>query len=307
MADWNIPFALSGDRRFASATEQQEGFPCGPAERALFNSELYRLEAELGEVIKYAGITPSNDRMTQVREAIMALIAAATGTAPDLSVYILMSQARSRLPIYPDVVGGLITPVSPGVGVCRIPGNIKFTHRGIYSITTAQQDLNTVANKTYHLRWRPGTDPVATPNGEFKLYDLADVAYNPGGLPEWYATFDTTFDDMLVARVTANSSNALNITALWNAARIATQISAPSQNNTGGRTLSHTINFSRVGYPCLMNMSPPANGRDSDYNISVTVNNRYYISVYTWAWQGIVSLSPDEMSSPGYVYNVIAF
>jgi hypothetical protein len=52
-------------------------------------------------------------------------------------------------------------------------------------------------------------------------------------------------------------------------------------------------------------MTPPANARDSDYNISVTANNRYAISVYTWAWQGIVQLTPAQMSSPGYTYTVM--
>ena len=127
MADFTVPFAVDGDRRFATPTEQQEGFPCGPAERALFNGEFYRVEAEIGEVIRYAGIVGSNDRMTQLREAINNLIAAAIGvipSPPDVTGFVLMSQARARFPIFPHIYGGYITPVSPGVGVCRVPGGI---------------------------------------------------------------------------------------------------------------------------------------------------------------------------------------
>ncbi len=309
MADFRVPFAQSGDRRFATPTEQQEGFPCGPADRSLFNSELYRLEAEVGEVIQYAGIVGSNDRMTQLREAITALINAAIGALPpdeqpDLSGYILMSQGRTRFPIYPHIIGGYITPVSPGVGVCRVPGGVTFRHRGIYDVTTVQQDLNTVASATYHLRWRPGADPVATPNGTFALYSVGDGTYNPGGYPEDSSAFDSTYDDMLVARVLSNSSNALTITPLLNLDRMVTSFSAPSQNNTGGRTLAHAINWSRLGYPTLTSMTPPANERDSDYNISVVANTRYSISVYSWSWQGIVSHPSSMMSSPGYTYTV---
>lgn len=308
MADFRTPFANTGDKRFATPTEQAEGFPCGPAERALFNAEFYRLEAEVGEVIRYAGIVGTNDRMTQLREAINNLISAAIGVIPDppdVTGFVLMSQARARLPIYPHIYGGYISPVSPGVGVCRVPGGITFLHRGIYPVTSAQQDLNTIANQIYHLRWRPGADPVLTPNGEFKLYSIGDVAYNPSGYPENSSAFDSTFDDMLCARVITNSSNAISVTALLNLDRMVTQFSAPSANNTGGRTLAHTINFSRLGYPILTSMTPPANARDSDYNISVVGNDRYSISVYTWAWQGIVQLTPAQMSSPGYTYTVM--
>jgi len=246
--------------------------------------------------------------MTQLREAINNLISVAIGVIPDppdVTGFVLMSQARMRLPIYPHIYGGYITPVSPGVGVCRIPGNLTFLHRGIYPITTAQQDLNTVASATYHLRWRPGADMAITPNGTFALYSIGDASYNPSGLPENSQAFDSTFDDMLCARVITNSSNALNVTPLLNLDRMVTSFNAPSANNTGGRTLAHAINWGRLGYPILTSMTPPANARDSDYNISVVGNDRYSISVYTWAWQGIVSLTPAQMSSPGYTYTVM--
>jgi hypothetical protein len=302
MADFSTPFAEGGDRRFASPTEQQEGFPCGPAERALFNGELYRLEAELGEVIEFAGITPSNDRMTQVREAIQALINAATGEG-DTSDYLLMSQARARLPFFPDVlnVDGRITCLSPATGVVRIPGGVTFQHRGVYPITTVQTDLTTSLSQTYHLRW----DPT---NG-YRLRNLTDAVYNVNGDPENSIKFDSSYDDMLIARVTTNSSNVVTITNLANKVRIASEFTAPPKNFDGtyqnGRTLTHTINNSRVGVPTLMNQTPPGNSYDSDYYLVVTGNDRYACTVYSWTWQHN-NPAPNNIQALGYTYTVLA-
>jgi hypothetical protein len=299
MADFSTPFANAGDRRFASPTEQAEGFPCGPAERALFNSEFYRLEAEVGEVIQYAGITMTNSRMTQLREAIVALISAATGEG-DTSDFVLMSQARARLPFFPDVqnVDGRINLISPGTGVVRIPGGVTFQHRGIYPITTTQTDLNTSASQTYHVRW----DPT---NG-YRLRNLTDITYNVNGDPENGVQFDTTYDSMLIARVTTNSSNVPTITNLANKARIVSTFSAPPQNLSGGRSLTHVINNSRIGNPCMFGMSPPGNSWDSDYQIQVTGNDRYAVTVYSWDWHHTPGVSNMIMQSPGYDYNVFA-
>lgn len=75
MADFSPYFAVSNaTRRFPTFEEQQQGFGCGPADRDLFNGIIYRLEAELGHLIEFAGIEPTNDRFTQVREAIQSLI-----------------------------------------------------------------------------------------------------------------------------------------------------------------------------------------------------------------------------------------
>ena len=294
MADFSTPFAETGDKRYPTPSEQAEGFPCGPAERALFNGELFRLEAEIGEVIEFAGLTPTNSRMTQLREAIQGLIAAATGGG-DTTGFVLMEQARSRLPFFPDVlnVDGRIGCITPATGVVRIPGGVTFQHRGIYPVTTAQQDLNTSASQTYHLRW----DPT---NG-YRLRNLTDVAYNSAGDPETAVKFDTTYDDMLIARVTTNSSNVCTITNLMNKARIAEQFGAPAQNLSGGRTLVHTLNLSRVGVPTLMEMTPPGNSYDSDYWLTVTANNRYSVTVYSWTWH-----HSTVMQSLGYTYTDLA-
>lgn len=213
MADFSVPFGRDSEKRLPSANERTGGFPCGAADQALFNGLLNRVESELGEVISFFGITPSDDRFTQLRESIEAGIAAATGTA-DVSQYLLVSQARSRLPIFPQIesADGKINVSSPAAGIIRVPGNIQFMHRGIFPVTTSETDFNTDTSKTYHLRWNP-TDGLS-------LNDTASSTYNPGTLAETDSSFDSTYDDMLVSRVITNSSNVATITNLANRDRL---------------------------------------------------------------------------------------
>jgi hypothetical protein len=116
-------------------------------------------------------------------------------------------------PIFPEVaLGGMFTVTSPAAGTVRVGAGTSWTHRGAFSYTSAQTDLATVANKTYHLRW----DRV---NG-FALYDLAAGSYNPSAVPETDISFDTTYDSMLVARVVTSAANVSTITTLINRARL---------------------------------------------------------------------------------------
>ena len=73
MADFEPGFANeSTSKRFPTAQEIATGFPCGPADRDLFNMLINQIQEELGEVITWGGITHTNDRNTLVREAIEA-------------------------------------------------------------------------------------------------------------------------------------------------------------------------------------------------------------------------------------------
>lgn len=215
----NPPFSNAADRRFPTSDERLQGFDCGPADRELFNGLFHRIEAELGAVILAAGITPSDDSLTQVRDAIQYMIDSATGGG-DPASYLLLSQARARLPIFPDVqnADGRIGVSSPSNGTIRIAGGVNFLHRGIFPVTTVQQDLPVVASKIYHLRWN-STDG-------FVLRDLSSNAYNPNGLAEGNEAFDTGYDDMLVARIITNSSNIATITSLSNKVRMSADMTA---------------------------------------------------------------------------------
>lgn len=208
MADFSTPFGSTSDKRLPTSDEKTNGMQCGPADRTLFNGLFNRLEAEMNSIVQEAGTEATDGSNDAVVTAINALISAATGGNP--AGYVLMSQVRSRLPIFPEIINadGRIVISSPSTGVIRIPGGVDFVHRGVFNVTTTQTDLNTDASKTYHIRWNP-TDG-------FTLNDLASNVYNSGSASETSDVFDSTYDDMLISRVVTNSSNVATITNLSN-------------------------------------------------------------------------------------------
>lgn len=212
MADFDPPFAsVGGVNRSPTTDEQSDGFQCGGADLILFNRLFGRIEAELKAIQDAGGIAGSEGDDTTVKQAIEAMIAAATGGG-DTSQFVLFSQAQARLPIFPEVTtnNGVIAVTDLGTGNIRIPASATILHRGIRTYTTVQTDLATTASKTYHLRWNP-TDG-------FTLKDLSDTGYNPTVAAETNAAFDSTYDDMIVARIVTNSSNVPTITNLVNKA-----------------------------------------------------------------------------------------
>ena len=213
MANFSTPFAQSGPRRNPTADERANGFPCGAADLLLFNGLFHRIEAELGNLITFAGLTPTDNTFDQVRQAIAALIDAATGGG-DTESYLLLSQASARLPIFPEVLSttGRLNVTSPADGTVRVPGGVTILHRGISPYVTVEEDFATVSSRTYHLRWTPADGPA--------LKWLGDSGYNPGGLLETDPSFDSVHDDALLARVVTNSSNVATITTLANKDRL---------------------------------------------------------------------------------------
>lgn len=209
MANFTTPFSNTGPRRNPTVDERANGFPCGPADQLLFNGLFHRIEAELGHLITFTGLTGTDTDFTQVRQAIQQMIAAATGDG-DTDQFLLMEQATARLPIFPEwaTQDGTINVSSPANGTIRLPGGLTLVHRGVKVYTTVQTDFNTAGNKTYHLRWNP-TDG-------FIFKDLADLAYNPTSGSEAAAGFDSTYDNMLVARIVTNGGNVATITNLVN-------------------------------------------------------------------------------------------
>lgn len=214
MADFSPPFgSVGGVNRSPTVDEQNDGFSCGDADLTLFNRLFGRIEAEMKAIQDAGGISGTEGDDTTVLQAILALINAATGGG-ETSDYVLFSQAQARLPIFPEVMtnNGVIAVTAPSTGTIRIPASATILHRGIRTYTTAETDLSTTASKTYHLRWNP-TDG-------FALKDLADTGYNSTVAAETNAAFDSSYDDMLVARIVTNSSNVVTITNLANKARL---------------------------------------------------------------------------------------
>lgn len=244
-------------------------------------------QRELVHLIEYAGLEPSNVDLEQVRKAIQLLIAAATGGG-ETSDYALMSQLRARVPIYPEVKtdDGRINVSSPGAGQILVPPTVSCLHRGVYLFNTSDygeidRTFDTDPGKTYHLRWRASTG--------FALIDCADSDYNPGGLKaEADPSFDSTYDDMLVARVITNSSNVATITNLVNRHSLLYMEATPlvdahqeSSKNGALFTFSWAYNFARTPKVLLSSygqrfQQQPANvSIDRDFDLEDPVVTRY--------------------------------
>lgn len=213
-------------------------------------------------------------------------------------------------PAFPEVLaaGGIFTLSNPA-GNVRIAAGTDWILRGAYKFTSVQTDLPTVASKTYHLRW----DKV---NG-FALYDLASGSYNPGALPETDPSFDTTYDNMLVARAVTSAGNAATITPLVNKDRLTNlvlankSITRTSSASAGGnwnadvdpitlnwaRTPAATASMSRYGYAGALSIVPEEvlvalTGSSADGSGTVTaIFNRY-----TFKPLGTIDLNDPSVS-----------
>lgn len=302
MVDFTPPFAQDGERRLPNLTEQQLGLSCDPVQlRELFNGLFWLLQGQVKNIADEAGVAPSQDGdITLLKRAVLALISASSGggTADE---YILMAQGRSRLPIFPDMQhnDGHLAVLSPSTGVVRVPAGRDFLHRGIYKVTTAETDFNTDPSKIYHLRWNPADG--------FVMRDLASGTYNPTALSEVNPVFDTTFDDMLVARIITNSSNVATVTNLQNRTRLTARAERASSLGDAGATgvvTNFTHNFARTPLAMLESTSPPGGDRDSDLWLEVSDLTRYGMNVRSWNWTAGVTASAHN--SPGYKYNVVA-
>lgn len=270
MTDFTPPFADEAEKRVPTSDERTNGFPCGPASQSLFNGLFWLLESQIKDVADAAGQVPSQDfDSTLLLRAINALISAATGGSP--AGYILMDQARARLPIFPEVlnVDGRIGVTAPATGTIRVPGGVTFQHRGIYQYTTAQTDFMTDPSKTYHLRCDLTT-------GTFSMNDLSAGSYNPSVLAETNIAFDSDYDDMLVSRIITNGSNVASITNLANMPLLkesaiinGTDVQLGSANGAN-YAFTHSLNWARTPLASLSFIKGRfdlAAGTDLDFNI----------------------------------------
>jgi hypothetical protein len=188
-------------------------------------------QREIIKVITEAGLAPSGADLTQLLQAIGIMIEA----------------VRVRLPIYPEILtsDGKMTLTAPAVGVVRVPSDVGFLIRGGGYHVTEQTDFVTVINTTYHLRYDEAHG--------FRLRSLSSGGYNPDTLDETDPSFDSTFDDMLVARVVTNGANVATFTSLINKARI------EASRNIRRQLLSALDWVALTGSPQVLNWSrtPP--------------------------------------------------
>lgn len=209
-------------------------------------------QREIRTVIAAAGLVPNKANPTQLNAAIDAKIAAAIGSG-ESPLDDLLAILRAKTLAFPEILtsDGKIPLSSPSAGTVRVPLGYSFRHRGIFDVTTIEQDFVTAANKTYHWRWNP--------DDGIELKDLADTAYNPGGaLPETAPAFDTTYDDMLFARVVTDASNVATITSLVNKDRLAKSERTTGSFTDGGvgdRSMTTTLALNWARSPTIQSIS----------------------------------------------------
>lgn len=188
-------------------------------------SILNRTIAQLRRAIRGMGITENNTDDDMLLKAIQK--AGSTST--------VINQFIAYLPMFPEIQTETAKfALTTSTGQIVINAGQTWVHRGAFQKSTDEYDLSartfvTVANKTYHLRWK-WNGPSISPS--FHLFDLSDSGYNTAAAPETHPKFDSTYDDMLIARIVTNGANALTVTPLVNRMRLSQDVSNENYINT---------------------------------------------------------------------------
>lgn len=133
-------FAQNTDNhRLPTALEKQEGFPCGPLDRELFNKLFNSLQAEIGAVVTDAGLTSTDVTDTWLRDSIRQLI---SNGRDDFVIWIDASVTYTIGPggDYPDIravmsylsdfliADGVTVTLQFTAGVHTYTGDVNITH-----------------------------------------------------------------------------------------------------------------------------------------------------------------------------------
>jgi hypothetical protein len=257
---------------------------------------LNMVQEEILKVITEAGLTPDPGNWTQLDQAIGIYLqsqfedimaALSFATTPEAIAGLLTSKIISPKTLA-DVLGSklpglaklslLNAPNFPhiqtssgkvAVSVAGLSVSVDaaqtWMHRGVFRYSSddyaaAARTFATVNGKTYHLRWTPGAG--------FALKDLADAAYNPGALAETDPAFDSTFDDMLIAKVTAAAGvatvttliNALHLKARATVSGTGSIITTGSGNDGILYSSSFSLNWARTPTPVLTGVTTSTGG-----------------------------------------------
>ncbi|ANM05218.1 hypothetical protein AMC78_CH03149 [Rhizobium phaseoli] len=93
----------------------------------------------------------------------------------------------------------------------------QFKTLDLSALNLAARTFATAASKTYHLRL---SYDVLTGVQTLSLKDLSNAGYNPSALVEGATNFDTTYDDMILARVVTSAGNVPTVVPLKNTNRM---------------------------------------------------------------------------------------
>lgn len=247
------------------------------------------------------GVT-GNYQLRKVRSKTAQLV---LSVDPDGEVVIdadaLVTSAQVVAPIFPEIETAdnrLVLTGSTGQVVIN-PGQ-TFIHRGGRRISTSDysqmaRTLATAPSKTYHLRWQWNNG-----SPQFVLKDCADAGYT-GGATEDDRVLDTTYDDMLIARIVTSAGNVPTITALANKAILRAMIHNEGSISGGvgngkSRVATETYNWARTPdiQPNWTKLSTGVSGstegnldqfpgsatHDHDERMEITALSRYGWSLY---------------------------
>lgn len=202
----------------------------GTAVQAVFLNGVLQ---QLRRAIRGMGVAEDNsDDML-----LKAIQAAQSGLVSEAALF-------ANMPVHAFVGAAGTIAYSTGTGQIVVATGQSIIRRGIRAyamddIILANRTFNTSASKTYHLRWyAPGigraTPAASWPAGRLYLEDLADGGYNPSSLAEANASFDSSYDNVLLARIVTNGANALTVTALINLPHLFADLSSFFDQSTPG-------------------------------------------------------------------------
>ena len=179
-------------------------------------------------------------------------------------------------------------------GTLTIDAAQTWLWRGVFrfssdDINLAGRTVTTVANKTYHVRWHaPGTGTAALietyPYGRIELVDMTGVSPTEGD-----PSYDTTYDNMLVARIVTDGANASTITTFINRASLSfssfLSVGPGYIGNSAFRSVfTATLNWART--PKVWNFSGAVYSNSPGSNTFVhggaNIPNGISISRYGW-------------------------
>ncbi|PHR92519.1 MAG: hypothetical protein COA78_33380 [Blastopirellula sp.] len=191
--------------------------------------------------------------------------------------------------VYPEIetLTATLAITDNADGTLTVDAGQAWLMRGLFRYSTddfnlAARTVTTVASKEYHLRW--------TLADGFTLKDIADVAYNPSVLVEENAALDTTYDDMLIALIVTDGSNAATITHLKNKAHLHlsySNVSAPTTSylaNGASRDVDILVQWARQPRVAasMSSFSMHSNGHSDHNDKSQTISEltRYLVRVH---------------------------
>lgn len=171
-------------------------------------------QTEIVNAITRLGLTPDANNLEQLGLAIQNAIDAATGGG-SADGYVTVESARARLPIFPEVLtaDGRLTITSPSSGTVLVAPTGILRHRGIFDVNMSDiaevnRTFSVLPSRVAHLRW--------SPSAGLSLRYLDDPLYNASSSSEASDRFDSSYDDVLLARIITNSSAVPAITSLVN-------------------------------------------------------------------------------------------